>query len=251
MLRNVLLMATSGLVLFSKEFANAIAQPRLIGSLLTAMLEFSAKTTGAPVSFIEFANVAVTIVTNESAKVCCALFFDPADGPKFGEFLAREVLAAFVDEYASDLGNIGHNLRDFHGFHFKISEIIRDAVKPILATLQQHRGIQKAILVTEDAVTHATVEVDQLGVLVNLQSLRNLAANMMAFVGDNAQSVTIQGARNCSIQVSAIEANATLVVAFKKGEHAASCLVAINDAMHMLTRVCLLLKNLHQATRPT
>ena len=34
MIRNVLLMATSGLVLFSKEFVNAVSQPRLIGSLL-------------------------------------------------------------------------------------------------------------------------------------------------------------------------------------------------------------------------
>ncbi|OQR90021.1 hypothetical protein ACHHYP_05870 [Achlya hypogyna] len=252
MLRNVLLMATSGLVLFSKEFAHAIAQPRLIGSLLTAMLEFSAKTTGVPVSFIEFSNVAVTIVTSESARVFCALFYDVADGAKFGAFLAREILTAFVDEYASDLGNIGHNLRDFHGFHFKISEVIRDSVKPILAALQQHRGVQKAVLVTEDAVTHATVEVDQLGVLVNLQSLRNLAANMMAFVGDNAHSVTIQGARNCSIQVSSLApTNATLVVAYKKGPHAPHCLAAIHDAMHMLTRVCLLIKNLHHGSRTT
>ncbi|KAH9108626.1 hypothetical protein LEN26_013536 [Aphanomyces euteiches] len=177
MLRNVLVMATSGLVLFSKEFLHAIPQPRLIGSLLTAILEFSAKTTGAPVSYMEFTNVAVTIVVNESAKVFCAIFFDVADGPKFGAFLAKEILAAFVDEYAGDLGNIGHNLRDFHGFHYKISEVIRESVKPILATLQQQRGIQKAILVTDDAVTYATVEVDQLGVLVNMQSLRTLAAD--------------------------------------------------------------------------
>ncbi|CAK4080187.1 unnamed protein product [Aphanomyces euteiches] len=170
-------MATSGLVLFSKEFLHAIPQPRLIGSLLTAILEFSAKTTGAPVSYMEFTNVAVTIVVNESAKVFCAIFFDVADGPKFGAFLAKEILAAFVDEYAGDLGNIGHNLRDFHGFHYKISEVIRESVKPILSTLQQQRGIQKAILVTDDAVTYATVEVDQLGVLVNMQSLRTLAAD--------------------------------------------------------------------------
>ncbi|KAH9138951.1 hypothetical protein AeRB84_016747 [Aphanomyces euteiches] len=192
MLRNVLVMATSGLVLFSKEFLHAIPQPRLIGSLLTAILEFSAKTTGAPVSYMEFTNVAVTIVVNESAKVFCAIFFDVADGPKFGAFLAKEILAAFVDEYAGDLGNIGHNLRDFHGFHYKISEVIRESVKPILSTcttiptlifmnrlstVQQQRGIQKAILVTDDAVTYATVEVDQLGVLVNMQSLRTLAAD--------------------------------------------------------------------------
>ncbi|CAK4132049.1 unnamed protein product [Aphanomyces euteiches] len=239
-------MATSGLVLFSKEFLHAIPQPRLIGSLLTAILEFSAKTTGAPVSYMEFTNVAVTIVVNESAKVFCAIFFDVADGPKFGAFLAKEILAAFVDEYAGDLGNIGHNLRDFHGFHYKISEVIRESVKPILSTLQQQRGIQKAILVTDDAVTYATVEVDQLGVLVNMQSLRTLAADTMAFVGDNAHSITILGARNSSIQVRAIE-NATLVVSFKQGgPYTAVCIAAINEAIFMLQRVCLLLKHLHQ-----
>ncbi|RMX69202.1 hypothetical protein KXD40_007324 [Peronospora effusa] len=53
MLRNVLIMASSGIVLFSKEYANAVAQPRLVGSLITAMLEFSTKTSGAPVSYIQ------------------------------------------------------------------------------------------------------------------------------------------------------------------------------------------------------
>ncbi|ETV65596.1 hypothetical protein H257_17746 [Aphanomyces astaci] len=245
MLRNVLLMATSGLVLFSKEFVNAIAQPRLIGSLLTAILEFSAKTTGAPVSYMEFAHVAVAVVTNEHAKVFCAIFLDVCDGPKFGSFIAKEILAAFVNEYAGDLGNIGHNLRDFHGFHYKISEVIRESAKPILATLQQHRGIQKAILVTDDTVTYATVDVDHLGVLVNLQSLRTLSADMMAFVGDNAKSVTLQTGRNCSIHVSAIE-NATLVVTYK--QNGAACVAAIDDAIFMLHRVYRLINNLHHHT---
>ncbi|KAF0696613.1 Aste57867_12638 [Aphanomyces stellatus] len=211
-------------------------QPRLIGSLLTAILEFSTKTTGVPVSYMEFSNVAVTIVMNETAKVFCAIFYDLADGPKFGAFIAKEILTAFVDEYAADLGNVGHNLRDFHGFHYKISEVIRESVKPILATLQQQRGIQKAILVTDDTVTYATVDVDQLGVLVNLQSLRTLAGDMMAFVGDNAHSVTMQGARNCNIQVSTIE-NATLVVVYKQGgPHTSMCVAAINEAIGLLQR---------------
>ncbi|ETV90711.1 hypothetical protein, variant [Aphanomyces invadans] len=189
--------------------------------------------------------VAVTVVTNDHAKVFCAIFLDVSDGPKFGAFIAKEILSAFVDEYAGDLGNIGHNLRDFHGFHYKISEVIRDSVKPILAILQQQRGIQKAILVTDDTVTYATVDVDHLGVLVNLQSLRTLAADMMAFVGDNAKSVTMQGGRNCTIQVIAIE-NATLVVAHKRsGPHVAVCAAAIQDAIFMLHRVYLLINNLH------
>lgn len=40
-------------------------------------------------------------------------------------------------------------------------------------TVQQQRGILKAIYVTDDAVTYATVDVDQIGVLANLQSLVN------------------------------------------------------------------------------
>lgn len=73
-------MATSGLVLFSKEFVNSVAQPRLIGSLLTAMIEFSQQTSGMFVSYIELTNVAVTIVTDDVLKVFCALFHDREDG---------------------------------------------------------------------------------------------------------------------------------------------------------------------------
>ena len=40
-LRNVILLAPSGLVLFAKEYGQAVAQPRLLGSLLTAMTEFA------------------------------------------------------------------------------------------------------------------------------------------------------------------------------------------------------------------
>jgi hypothetical protein len=61
MLRNVLVISDGGLVLFSKEFVNAVAQPRLVGSLLTAMLEFSTNNVGAPVCYIELSTIAVSI----------------------------------------------------------------------------------------------------------------------------------------------------------------------------------------------
>ncbi len=92
---------------------------------------------------MEFSNVAVSIVTNERAKVFCAMFFDISDGPAFGALIAREILTAFVDEYAQPGGDIGtfggHNLKDFHGFHFKIPLVIRDSVKHILATCMNPR----------------------------------------------------------------------------------------------------------------
>ncbi|KAJ1493421.1 hypothetical protein T484DRAFT_1879296 [Baffinella frigidus] len=64
MLRNVLIISDAGLVLFSKEFISAVGQPRLVGSLLTAMLEFSTNNVGAPVCYIEMSNVAVSICSS-------------------------------------------------------------------------------------------------------------------------------------------------------------------------------------------
>lgn len=98
MLRNVLIMASSGIVLFSKEYANAVAQvpvsaivsalyacnscsislwllsydtkcasmcaavcasAAIGGLLITAMLEFSNKASGAPVSYIQMSSGAL------------------------------------------------------------------------------------------------------------------------------------------------------------------------------------------------
>jgi hypothetical protein len=55
-------------------------------------------------------------------------------GPSFGKLICTEILIAFVEEYSSDLGSgsIGHNLRDFHGFHNKIAEVIKNSVRPVL-----------------------------------------------------------------------------------------------------------------------
>ena len=45
--------------------------------------------------------------------------------------------------------------------------------------MQVQRGILKALLVTEgNTIVHATTEVDQLGVLANLQSLLNVGEDM-------------------------------------------------------------------------
>ena len=49
-IRNLIVLAPSELVLFEKEYSKEkIAQPRLLGSLLTAMTEFATQTTTAAV----------------------------------------------------------------------------------------------------------------------------------------------------------------------------------------------------------
>jgi hypothetical protein len=228
MLRNVLLIATtSGLPLFSQEFLNGVAQPRLVGSLLTIMMELSIRTTGLPVSYIELANVAVTMVKDETVQVCCALFHDCSDGPAFGKLVATQILFAFLEEYsvdfaslasssdsiatggsgggggggggggsggafaagvsgATDGGLFSSNLRDFHGFRMKISRAVIGCVRPVLGRLHAHQSgaVLKALLVMEEGTIEASggssCDVDQMGMLANLQAILLFAAELLA-----------------------------------------------------------------------
>lgn len=68
-----------------------VKQPRLVGSLLTAMVEFSKLNAGMQVSYVEMTTVSVTLVGNEATKVYCALFHDRQDGATFGRLIASEV----------------------------------------------------------------------------------------------------------------------------------------------------------------
>lgn len=76
--------------------------------------------------------MSVTVVTNEAHKVFCAMFHDTTLKPGFSSLIAKEILDAFIIEYGAELGQVGHNLRDFHRFHYRIPSVIRDAIKPIL-----------------------------------------------------------------------------------------------------------------------
>lgn len=49
------------------------------------------------------------------------------------------------------------------------------------STVQAHRGITKALLVSGDLVTSSAAELDQLGVLANLQALISLATDVSKY----------------------------------------------------------------------
>lgn len=250
MIRNVILMATSGLVLFSKEFVNSVAQPRLIGSLLTAMIEFSQQTSGMMVSYIELSNVAVTIVVNDVAKVFCALFHDRDDGCAFGRLICSEILTAFTQEFASDLNSFGLNLRDFHGFHNKIADVIRNSVRPVLKQLQSNKGILKALLVTEDGnVASPNDDIDQLGVLANLQALTGLCTDIMATVDDDCIHIMLDSTNNTKLLLWRIQERSLLIVVVSKAVPSQKYRLAIEEALDTIEQVCLLMSNLHLVSR--
>ena len=84
------------------------------------------------INCISYLVVAVTMVTDDTTKVFCALFHDCEDGAIFGRLVCSEILHAFTEEYAANLTNPHRTMKDFAGFNNRIADVIRNSVKPVL-----------------------------------------------------------------------------------------------------------------------
>lgn len=249
MIRNVLVMGKSGLVLFSREFANSVQQPRLVGSLLTAMVEFSTLAAGMQVAYVEMTNVSVTLVGNESAKVFCALFHDRQDGATFGRLIASEMLNAFLEEHANDIiAASSLNLKDFRAFKYRIPGIVRKSVQPVLGKLVNVKGILRCAVVTETSETFQTAEIDQLGLLANLQALIGLSTDIMAQAGNGCVSMSLESSSNSRILIWRVDMW-TLVIAVHKSANRNRYQKHIDEALGVLQKVCELTTSLSMSAR--
>lgn len=87
-----------------------------------------------------------------------------AQGPIFGRLLALEILNSFVQQYSSQLVQISANLKDFSGFNHKISDSIRNSIRPALDMLASVNGVQLALIVSGDNILFSTHKIDKVGV---------------------------------------------------------------------------------------
>lgn len=136
----------------------SVCQSKQIGGIITAMLKFSHQKVGLPVSYIQLAQIGVSISSSADARVSCTVFHDADDGSEFGALLSRELLAAFIQTFQHELQNSSAQnssaavssiaaaaaaaqsgggagifaMDNFLEFQSKISDIIRNAVKPLL-----------------------------------------------------------------------------------------------------------------------
>jgi len=247
MLRNLLLISSSGIVLYSKEFIKAVAKPGLIGGLITAMLDFSEQRTGLPVSYIELATVGVSVVRDKGARVTCALFYDREDGQEFGQLIASEILRAFVQTYSSPNEEkiSATGAEDFSGFNMRISETIRNSVRPVLDTLQQQRGILLAVLISGDTITHSTYDVDKIGILANIQALLGVATDIMTAKNDLPVRLTLKSERN-TVFLIRLEGTSLVVVTKNSVKHDLYE-PEIDNAAKLLRQVLIMSSNLQDA----
>jgi len=250
MLRNALILSASGLLLFSKEFVNAASQPpRLLGSVLVAMLEKAKQTTALNLSYMEFAGrIAISIVGNSSRSVFCVLFHDREDGEEFGGLLATEILSAFLANYQNDLKSIGLNQNAFQDFQFQLGAIIRDTGRPVLDNLNRNRAVVQALLVKEDprvgdsSIAYATGEVDQFGVIANLKPLLSCALDCMSINQDSANSIWLESTptRASRILIHKIGFGTCLVVQFSMRFQPQQYQQDVQRAVSLLSKVSLI-----------
>jgi hypothetical protein len=185
--------------------------------------------------------------------VNCALFYDLEDGPEFGKLIATEILLAFSGTYSADLGGIARDLNQFQDFQYTISSVIRNSVYPVLRILNSERGIQAAVLVT-DQFTYTTKEIDKIGVQANLGALVGAATDVLT-AGDLEDAPThiyidagVAKTRLVVWKLQGVGATYLVVKVTKTAKMQDRVMAAIDIALTMLRKVCALSLSLHASS---
>jgi predicted regulator of Ras-like GTPase activity (Roadblock/LC7/MglB family) len=185
MIKNVLIMNGAGVVIFDKVWVPSETIPsekiRLFGALIATMQDFSRQSTGGlVVSYLEFSEVAISIVEDSRTKLTCTLFHENTDGSYFGQLICSQILRSFVDTFP-DINFTGTlNVASFSSFSTKVYDAIHNSIRSVVQQLQTQRGVNVALVVFDDgtAVVPAQEE-EQLGVIANLQPILTLSADIM------------------------------------------------------------------------
>jgi hypothetical protein len=143
MLQAVLIVSSSGLVLFSQAFTRSgQGVERMVGALLRTISTLGDQVAGA-LRYLEFDEACVYLTSPPDAPgaVSASVFFDREAsrevGLELGHAVAGRLLTAFVDDYGGELESAvvgAHALSAFREFSYRIPAILREAVR---AQLQQ------------------------------------------------------------------------------------------------------------------
>lgn len=197
MLRTFLVMSASGLVLYHKALVHAVGQPRLVGSLIAALMQFSAHNLRHSVSYVQMSDLAVFVASSERfSKITGVLFQDACDSPALGRLVSTALLEAFCSMFAERLARRTASAVDavdqFREFDFAFADIIRGSVRAVVQELKGVCGVRQVVLLRGgDVVMSAHADVDQIGLAANVQFLMDDAAVLLRARGDEAKEVEL------------------------------------------------------------
>jgi predicted regulator of Ras-like GTPase activity (Roadblock/LC7/MglB family) len=173
-------------------------------------------------------------VTNEIAKIFCALFYDREVGVVFGRLICTEILKAITQEYSSDLNQLGRNLKDFHGFHKKINNTVRLSAKPVILKLESQVGIRKALLINDHEIIETpTTKIDQLSVLANLNAIIDLSNEIMSTTEDSFQHMSVDTS-DSRILMWNVQDKSTMIVVVDSAVDKALYTNSIEEALELI-----------------
>jgi hypothetical protein len=211
------------------------------------MSTFATQKTGFPVSYIEFSTLALSLVSDPTFKITCAVFTDVSYGSEFTRLLCREILQGFVSSYKTTLqgGNLSGSLEVFQTFNVQISEIIRGSVKPVLEGLDHTRGVTMCALVSHESVLHSTSDMDKVGLLAYHQVLLRTGSGLLRQVStedDAPLYIRIQGDKT-TLDMYRIDW-AYLIVQYKNAVNSKLVQNAVSQRATLLAQILTLTANL-------
>eukprot|EP01100_Stratorugosa_tubuloviscum_P007135 TRINITY_DN2999_c0_g1_i1.p1 TRINITY_DN2999_c0_g1~~TRINITY_DN2999_c0_g1_i1.p1 ORF type:complete len:256 (-),score=100.74 TRINITY_DN2999_c0_g1_i1:51-818(-) len=255
MLRNALILSSSGLLLFVKEWVKGIDQKKinLFSGLLRSLQEYSKQSFGLPLTFLQFATTGITIVEDNSTGLICVLLHDFEDGEQLGNIIATHILSGFVDEYSNSFnftngGLINQSL--FRSYANKLADVIGSATKGILYQLKEVRGIQTSLLYDDKSDTSEPISTDvledQLGIAANLKALIGYSRNLMLAKKDSPNIIYLEMSQQI-IQVSHVWQQIYLVCISQKAINPSTYQKNIESAISQIQKILEITSNLQEA----
>lgn len=143
-------------------------------------------------------------------------------------------------------------MAEFRGFQYKIVDVVTDAIQPLLEQAQAIRGVQKAVLVTDDSKLWSPVEVDQLAVLANLQAFvevlsyasESFAVTCLFEIADTCDAVDVVGDTPTCVVMDGPKSSRLMMWQMTKATFVLQCVKTLKIEgelaliIDMLKRVC-------------
>eukprot|EP01112_Ceratiomyxa_fruticulosa_P024365 TRINITY_DN997_c0_g1_i2.p1 TRINITY_DN997_c0_g1~~TRINITY_DN997_c0_g1_i2.p1 ORF type:complete len:255 (-),score=26.96 TRINITY_DN997_c0_g1_i2:365-1129(-) len=250
MIHSLIITTRGGTVLFEKVWvssAHTTGKANMFASLITAMQEFSRQATGGLlVSHLSFGQVSLSMSWDERTQLRAVLTHDAGDGYNFGQLLAQQLLRGFIDSYAQDTefsSAQGLSPQRFLPYVNKVLDQITQSIRSILVVLHRHRGLLNTFLVHDDGrATTTDAADDQLGIAANLTPLIAFSSEIMLHKADRPRVITLEMGKQV-IEVHRV-GPASLVCICRKNKDPSVYRSAIQNAVQMLEKVFLLLRDL-------
>eukprot|EP01138_Halocafeteria_seosinensis_P010450 gb/GECG01010670.1/.p1 GENE.gb/GECG01010670.1/~~gb/GECG01010670.1/.p1 ORF type:complete len:355 (+),score=27.78 gb/GECG01010670.1/:1-1065(+) len=213
MIQSIVIINTSGLVMFSQSLTKPLEQPRMVGSLVRTMIEYANNNAGMPLSAISFEKRSVHIASLPGCPLYCVVLADRTDYDReisFGRIFADIVLEHFTQDYNHFLDStLGHNLKTFLGFRRRLPGIVQVVIRQVLWEMCACKNIKVrfASFIMESSTGFSvvdqvsTVEREGSGYLSQVSSpdvawalipLAKISTETLNMLGDDPQEIVLK-----------------------------------------------------------